>query len=157
MTALDWPPERTQTPSLIGALGLLLTVAAFGLVAGIPGALASIALVPLWLLLPGIYVVAMGHVLIAAFVGDLSVVSVLAVEVGLLFVLADAASQHARPGSLISNTVFAAGVLVAMVALVLVFDGTIWIAAGVLLVALAAFAYGLHRYELVSLGVIHNE
>ncbi|WP_331234076.1 hypothetical protein [Natronorarus salvus] len=157
MTETDRFPERTQTPTWIGSIALLATVSAFALVGGIQGGVAATALVPIWLLLPGIYVVAFGHILLAAFVGDLSVVSVLAVEIGLLLLLADAAYAHHRPGTLFANAVFAAGGLVVVVAVILAGDGRLWITAGGLLFAFGAAAYGIHRYELVSLGVLTDE
>ncbi len=157
MTGVDQFPERTQRPTWIGSIALLATVSAFALVGGAPGGVAATALVPVWLLLPGIYVVAFGHVLLAAFVGDLSAVSVLAVEVCLLLVLAEAAYAHHRPGSLFANAVFAAGGLVVVVAVILVGDGTLWITAGGLLIAFGIATYGIHRYGLVSMEVLTDE
>lgn len=157
MRGIDRFPERTEVPTWIGSIAVLVTIAAFAVVGGAPGALAATALVPVWLLLPGVYVVAFGHVLLAAFAGDLDVVSVLAVELGLLLVLADAANAYPRPGTLFANTVFAAGGLVVVTAAILVAEVALWIAAGGLLVAFGTVTYGIHRYELVSLEVINDE
>ncbi len=150
------PTDRIQTPSVIGAVGLLVTIPAFALAGGIEASLLAIVLVPVWFFLSSIYVVALGHVLLAAFATEPTVITVLAIELGLFIMLADAASVHSRPGTLFSTTVFAAAGLVLLVAMLLVLDGRLWVSAVALLVTLTVFAYGLHRYELVTLEMIDH-
>ena len=150
------PTDRIQTPSVIGTVGLLVTIPAYALAGGIEASLLAIVLVPVWFFLSGIYVVALGHVLLAAFATEPTLITVLSIELGLLILLADAASAHSRPGTLLSTTVFTAGGLVLLAAMLLVFDGRLWVSAGALLVTLTLFTYGLHRYELVTLEMIDH-
>lgn len=143
-------------PTLVGAIGLLVTVSAFAVVAGAEAAFVATTLVVVWLLLPSVYVVAAGHVLIAAYVPDSTVIEFLVVEVGLLILLFEGIRTLPRPGALLSRSVFAAGGLSAVIAVVISLDGRLWVAVVGLLAALALTAYGIHRYELVRLGLVSD-
>jgi len=146
-------PWEKPEQSALGAVGLLGAIAAFAVVAGIEAALVSSVLVVFWFLLPAIYVVGFGHVLLAAFLTTPTGFEVLLVELGFLLLLADAAFQHPFPSLLFSTSVLVAGVFVLLAALVLVTDGRLWLSAGVLLGAIGLVSLGVTWYGSFGTGV----
>jgi hypothetical protein len=143
-----------ENRSAVGAVGLLVTIGALAVASGSTEALVGLVLVPIWLFFPVVFTIAAAFVLLATLVTSVTVIDVAFVGLGVILVLAGRTSELERAGTLLSTTVFVAAVCFLVVALVLSLDRALWIAAGVLLVALVTAAYGVHRYELVSLGLV---
>ncbi|WP_331234193.1 hypothetical protein [Natronorarus salvus] len=137
----------------LGGVGLALTIGALGLAAGPTGAIVGLTLIPIWLFFPIVFTVAAAHVLLAT-LHTATVIDLLFVELGVLFVIAGRASTFEWTGTLLSTTTFTAAVGFLLVAVVLSVDLSLWIATGVLLITFGVASYGLHRYELVSLGLV---
>lgn len=137
---------------VIAAIGLVLIS---GLeLAGVAGA-AAIALV--WFLFPVVYTIALGHVLVAALsVDGFSTIAIVTAELGLFGILLTATPALYDRGTVTSMTVFMLGLLVFTFGIAFVTSETLWIGALALLVVGAIAAYGMHRYELVSLGLVEG-
>ena len=143
-----------ETRTALGAVGLVLTIGALGVAAGPAGAIVGLTLLPIWLFFPIVFTVAAAHVLLATLHTEVTVVDLLFVELGVLFVIAGRASTFEWTGTLLSTTIFIAAVGFLLVAVVLSVDLSLWIATVVVLVTLGVASYGLHRYELFSLGLV---
>lgn len=144
-------PERT----LIGGAAVLLTAIAFIAIAGVPGVAAAIAVLAGWYLLGGTYAFALGQVGVASLLSGAAIAELTTIEVGLLGVLLASTVTLDRYGSesavLALVWILAGGVLSWMVAQSLV---GLSIAGVLLVVATGLAAYILHRYQLVSLGLV---
>jgi hypothetical protein len=153
MSAMSTGPF-TRRLRWLGRAGTVLAGVGFVLVADLSGLGAAILLAVAWYALPVPYAVATGHVLFAALLpADPGVFDLLPAELGLLCILGAAAPPQdalARFGIL-----FVAGTLVLSGMAVL----GVWIGGlpgGVILLVAVSFlgGYGLHRYELLRLGLL---
>ncbi|ADB60099.1 hypothetical protein Htur_1208 [Haloterrigena turkmenica DSM 5511] len=137
---------------MIGALAVL--TAALALLAGPTGAVAGFATALTWYGLGTPYALAAGHVVLAAaFPDGIGLETFLLVELAFVAVLLAAV---VRTSTALRD---AAVVLASAIAFVgtgwIVADSrSVWTAAGTLLLVVALAAYALHRYELVSLGLV---
>ncbi|MFB6130400.1 MAG: hypothetical protein ABEJ28_06230 [Salinigranum sp.] len=137
----------------------------FVLLGGLGGALGAAAVALAWYFLPVEYAFVAGQVVLAALVAPGGVptaapvgpVPIVGVEAALWALLA--ASLWDVAGTPRATVVF--GVLSAAAgggAWVAAASGTAtWAVAGALVCAFAVAAYGLHRYELVALGLVEGE
>ncbi|WP_290819285.1 hypothetical protein [Halovivax sp.] len=145
-------PDRSAGSALAAAT----LVVAFGLVAGPIGVFAGIATVAIWYAVGVPYALAVGHVALVALVpGGIDPLSFALVEVGFVTILlASVADPDRRP---IATVAIASAVALGGTAwLVLAFQ-PLWLAAAAQLGVLATVAYALHRYELVSLGLVTDD
>ena len=151
-TMID-PATRTERrrPTMVA---LAILTAALAILAGPTGAVAGLATALTWYGLGTPYALAAGHVVLAAaFPDGIDPGTFLLVELAFVAVLLAAV---VRTATALRDIVV---VLVSATAFVgtgwLVADAqSIWIAAGSLLLVVAFAAYALHRYELVSLGLV---
>ncbi|WP_255170530.1 hypothetical protein [Natrononativus amylolyticus] len=144
---------RRGRPWAEGLAAVALLVACT-VVVGPLGALAGIVAVVLWATLGAPYAVAGGTVALVAAVPDgLDPISVGLVGAGFLAVLLAPAVHTPAPGRFAAVTV-ASALGLGGLAWAVARAGPLWLAGAVLLGALATAAYGLHRYELVRLGLV---
>ncbi|WP_126663192.1 hypothetical protein [Haloterrigena salifodinae] len=147
------PATRGDRPrSTIGALAVL--TAALALLAGPIGAVAGLATALTWYGLGTPYALAAGHVVLAAaFTEGIGLETFLLVELAFVAVLLAAVVR--TPTVLRDAVVVLASAIAFVGAGWIVADSrSIWIAAGTLPLLVALAAYALHRYELVSLGLV---
>lgn len=146
--------DRSRATAALTGLAAAGTVGAGALVAGTPGIVAGGALVVAWLLVPPVFVVALGQLLFAALLpADAPLVAFAVVEAPLVaMVLADVTDRRAPLRT------FGGGVaaLVAFGALAVagaVWLDSLWTAAALLVCAAAVAAYALHRYTVVTVEI----
>ena len=139
-------------------VGVGLAASALVLGGGMSGRLAAVGLVVAWLALPVEYAFATGHVALAVIgIDSVALGPLLAVEAGLVLLVGG--SLWVTDGSWSASATW----LLAYVALgggvwyVAVESGEVWYAVVLLWAVVAATAYGLHRHELVTLGLTEGE
>ncbi|WP_226042376.1 hypothetical protein [Natrinema sp. DC36] len=143
-TGRDWPTGVT----------LAALVVAFGVVAGPLGLLAGLVTALVGYVLGPPYALAAGHVALVAVVPEGSALSVVVlVEAAFVLVLLVPLRRGASPGRTALVAVTSALVLAGAAWLVLDTQ-SIGLAATAVLVLLGIGAYGLHRFELVRLGLV---
>lgn len=121
------------------------------------GVASAAAIVLAWYALPVVYTVALGHVLVAALTIDgFGTLTIVLVELGLFGILLTTTPTLYDSGTVTSMTVFMLGLFVFTFGIVFVTSEALWIGALALLAVGALVSYGLHRYELVSLGLIEG-
>ena len=162
--------ERTRlggASALVAAVALVVSAGVEGLVVGLQGLAAAAVVVSAWYLLPPTYAFALGNVALVAVLPETAVGRMVVVEAGLLGILLASATTLDSPGQSDDSGHSVLSILVgALVVLAWTLAGGAfaWASArgdlrlsvaGGFLIALSAFAaYGLHRYQLVSLGVV---
>lgn len=136
--------------SVVTGTGTLLAGALAALYAGPAGLLAGAVLVAAWLLAPPVFLVAFGHVLVAALLAPGgSVSSVLGIEAALgLVLLGDLVSTRAPLPSFALALGCLAGFAMAVLLAVRWLDA-VWHVTALLAVAVAFSTYALHRYTVV--------
>lgn len=140
-----WARRLLQT----AALCLLATLLWF--VAGLEGVLVSGVVVGIWFVAPTVYAFAVGQLLYGAFLVPVSEAYLVgAAAFGTLFV-ADFALEWSSSTAVTATVAFT---------LVWIGLGSVWLieslwsAVGLVVVAFALLAYGVHRIELVTLGLL---
>lgn len=140
--------ERTRLDAAV----TLLAAVAFVAVAGVPGFIAAAAVVVGRYLLGETDAFALGQVGVASLPSTPETVEIAIVEVGLLGMLLAPAVTSSRTLETVLvalGWILGGGVLAWTVARSVV---DLWVAGALLLAATGFAAYGLHRYQLVSLG-----
>jgi hypothetical protein len=153
-------PRPLDERTLLGAFGVALSAAVLGLVGGGVGVWLAAAFVLVWLLLRPVYGYALGHVLaLGASARALAVVELLFVELGLLAVLLGPLTRAERRsrGTVVRPTLGFVLVLFGVVVVGLALVDRLWVVAALLLLAGGGGLYGLHRYELVVLGLVADD
>ena len=146
-------PDRSRAE----VIAVLVAGIGFALVGGPAGVASALAVGVVWFLLPAVYAVALGHVLLAALtVGGGTPLEFVGVGLGLFAVLLAPAARLYRRETVVSITVFAAGALVFAFGITFTTAGALWIASLALVVIWVLVAYGIHRYELVTLGLVEG-
>lgn len=135
-------------------ISLAVIVVAFGAVAGPLGALAGIATALVGYLFGIPYALAAGHVaLVASFPDGIDPLPFIIVEVTFIAVLLSPVPWTESPGRItlvaITSTLTLAGA-----AWLIVDSQSLYLAATTVIVLLAIASYGLHRLELVRLGLV---
>ncbi|MFC6716034.1 hypothetical protein ACFQGT_17740 [Natrialbaceae archaeon GCM10025810] len=149
------PPAVGRDRATLAAVVVL--VAGFAAAAGPIGALAGLATAVVGFLLGPPYAFAIGHIaLVALFPDGIEPRAFALVEIGFVAVLIAPAWRTASPGRVAAVAVGSALAL-AGVAWAVVDGRSVALAAGALLVTFALTAYGLHRLELVRLGLVTDE
>ncbi|UTF54834.1 hypothetical protein [Natronosalvus rutilus] len=151
-------PPRVTDPGRPGGrpagIALAIITVAMGVVAGPLGAIGGGVTAAGWYLLGTPYAIAIAHVaLVVLFPSGLSLLSIGLLEAGVLTLVLAAATGERYPLR------FAVTALVGVITLggltaVLVHTQPLWLAALGLVVAAGVLAYGLHRVELVQLGLV---
>lgn len=145
-------PSGRQWPTI---LGLAVLTAVCAVVAGPIGAIAGVTTAVIWYGLGLPYAIAAGHVVLAAGT-DIGIAAIVAVELGFLAVVLASLVGHpsSRPAAGVA-LVSAVGLIGA--ALLVSTFYALWLAAAIVLGGIALGAYGLHRYELVRLGLVADD
>jgi hypothetical protein len=134
----------------LSGVGLLATAVLLGVTTGLPGVVVGAGLALAWLLLPVVYVVALGQfALVGLYAADTPALVLALAEVGFASTLL-ASLFPASPARAAVPFVVAALLLTGVV----LFAPSVPLGSGALLVVAAAGAYGLHRYERVSMGLV---
>lgn len=146
------PPSPRRL--LAGALALVVALtAAFG----VGGLLLAIGLTVGWYLLPVTYAIAGGSLLVLALAPtSLSDTQLVAVVASFLALLAVATPTDDRPIPALAALGLGAGGLLGATWVGLAVGDAVWAGALVLALAFAVASYGLHRYELVQLGLVED-
>lgn len=157
---LTWPSQglHRPIPTLPGLAGILMVIGVLVGTTGSRGLAAGTVLVLAWFLLPAIYVVALGHILLLlAYPTGIPLPVLAGIETGFLLVLLAPArtADHAR-------VTIAAGLLAflgltALAAAILLTTNTLWLPAIAVVGATGLLAYGIHRYQLVRLGLVETQ
>lgn len=135
-------------------IAMLLAGAGFVALGGLPGVASAVGIGTVWLLLPSVYAVAIGYGLLAAFTIDGSVsLDALITGIGLFAILLAPAVGLYRRETLVSVIVFAMVTLFLVFGIAFATTDTLWSAALALAVTWVVAAYGVHRYELMILGL----
>lgn len=140
----------------IGGLGVALATVALWSAAGLPGLVAGLLTLLAWALAPATLAFAVGQVLAVPLLGDAGLAPLVAVEVGLLAVLAGPLTTPDRPARTLAAFVAGTAALWAAAWLVLRAGEPLWAAAATLAIVAATAAYGVHRYERVRLGLVEG-
>ncbi|THE64444.1 hypothetical protein D8Y22_12425 [Salinadaptatus halalkaliphilus] len=137
------------------AVGLL--VVAFAGVAGLSGGLAGVAIAAIWYGFGIPYAIAVGYVLLLGLFPDgIDPVS-FGITGGVMVVFVCSAATGSRSWLRILGFALTMIAVLGGLAWWLLTVWTLWIAAGGGLAVLGLLAYGLHRYELVRLGLVSDE
>lgn len=147
-------PERERTQfGGVAAFAVAVALVAFG---GLPGVAGAALVVGTWYLLGPTFAFAAGHVAVVSLLGEAPLLAVGGIEVGLLAVLLSPATGLDAP---------LGPVLVALASLALG-GGAAWatargvvgptLAAAALTATLLLAGYGLHRWQLVDLGLVSS-
>ncbi|MFB6296223.1 MAG: hypothetical protein ABEH66_05190 [Halobacteriales archaeon] len=138
----------------IGIAAIALAGLGFLVAGGLPGIAAAVALAGSWYALPAPYAVAIGHLLLAVLLPETpGVLALIPAELGLLGVLGAEAlprDEFFPLAALLLAFVF----LLSDAAILGFLIGGLPAAALALVAAGVAIGYGLHRYELLRLGLL---
>lgn len=148
-----------EDPVATGLTGVatLGAAAALGMVAGGPGAVGGAALLLAWLLVPPIFVVALGQVVVAALLPtEVPLRTVALPEAALaVLLLVDVVDRH----SPIKTVIVGVASLVAFAGLAVAgihWLATLWQAAALVVAVAAVAAYAMHRYTVVAVERSHE-
>jgi hypothetical protein len=145
---------ETRTLPWLAFASLALAGLGFSLVGGLSGVVAALVLGAAWYALPAPYAVAGGHLfLVALLPTDPGLLQVAPAEVGLLGILAADAPDAAAPGRFVSVLAGVALLLSGVASFGFRLGGIAMGAVSLAVVALL-MGYGLHRYELLRLGLL---
>lgn len=153
----DRTSRRSRWAQLVALLGIGLVGAGGWLVADETGLIAAAVIALCWYLLSSLYAVAIGHAMVLLLTTETLPPELLIAEVGLGVVLIAPAVDTDGPAAFIGSFLGGLGALLALGVATYWWSNRLWIAAAVLLGALAVAGYGLYRYELVSLGLVESD
>jgi hypothetical protein len=160
MSVTTHDPTAAPTSRLartVAGLGTLVTTLAVGVAVGPLAALMIVAVGGTLLFASTTAAFALGQIVLVALVPPGGTLAVLVIaEIGLLSVLCSPAVDHHDPGRLLVASLLAGLAVGATGWLTLRSSQGVWPAAGVLVVATAFLAYGIHRYERVTLGLVET-
>jgi len=146
--------SSTRRHARLGTAAVAVAGLGFAVAGGLPGIAAAVALAGSWYALPTPYAVAVGHLLLAVLLPeDPGLLALVLAELGLLGVLAAAAPLRDETLSFAGRLV-GCGVPLSAVAAIGFLVGGLPAAALSLVAAALALGYGLHRYELLRLGLL---
>ena len=155
------PESNTFHPSRIAkavtAFGTLVATLAVGVAVGPLGILMAVGVASAYYVVSATAAFALGQVILVALVpsGGIFVILVLA-EIGLLGVLCSTIVDHGDSARLLVASVLAGLAIGAIGWLSFQTSQAVWIAASALALATAFSAYGIHRYERVTLGLVET-
>lgn len=158
------PARRTESLLVRGrngssrweiAVGAFALIGTFGLIAGPLGVLAALVTALVWSVVGTPYAVAVGHVLLVALFPAVDPVSFAIAEAGLLVLVVAPAVSADAPRRLVAGTIAVVPVLGGVTWLA-VRSQPLWLAAAVGGGTIAVASYALHRYGLVTLGLVDD-
>lgn len=139
----------------LAVLGTLVATLAVGVAVGPLAVLVIVAVGGTLFFASTTAAFALGQVVLVALVPPGGALAILVIaEIGLLGVLCSPAVDHHDPGRLLVASLLAGLAVGAIGWLTLRSSQAVWLAAGALVVATAFLAYGIHRYERVTLGLV---
>lgn len=159
-SALSLEPRPLGDWTLLGLFGVALTTAVFLLVGGFVGVFLTVGLVVTWVYLPTVYSYALGHVFaLGATARAFTVVELLFVELGLICVLLGPFTRATLTdrGPIARSTLGFGFTLFGVIVVGLAFADQLWLTTVLLLLSGGVLVYGLHRYELASLGLVSDD
>lgn len=172
VTESDLATERTRlggASALVAAVALVVSAGVEEPVAALQGVVAAVVVLTAWYLSAPTYAFALGNVALVAVLPETAIVRMVVVEAGLLGMLLASAttlddSDHSADGPDHPAHLAVAGVVVLVLAWAIAGGALAWasagdllglpVAGGLLIALTALVVYGLHRYQLVSLGVV---
>ncbi|EMA51902.1 hypothetical protein C448_00360 [Halococcus morrhuae DSM 1307] len=150
-------PPVSRLARALAVLGALVATLAVGVAVGPLAALMIVAVGGALLLASTTAAFALGQVVLVALVPPGGALAIFAIaEIGLLGVLCSPAVDHHDPGRLLVASLLAGLAVGATGWLTLRSSQAVWPAAGALVVTTAFLAYGIHRYERVTLGLVET-
>ncbi len=150
-------PRLSRIAKVVAALGTLVATLAVGVAVGPLGVLMAAGLVSALYFISTTAAFALGQVVLVALVPASGAFAILVLaEIGLLGVLFSTAVDHHDPARLLVVSLLAGLVIGSIGWLGFQASQTVWIVAGALALATAFFAYGIHRYERVMLGLVRT-
>ena len=150
-------PPASRLARIVAGFGTLVATLAALVAVGPLAALVAVAVGGALFFASTTAAFALGQVVLVALVPADGALAVLAIaELGLLVVLCSPAVDHHDPGRLLVASLLAGLAVGAIGWLTLRASRGIWPAAGALVVATAFLAYGIHRYERVTLGLVES-
>lgn len=156
--SLRLPSVGVSGHRVVGGVGVLVATGALIGAAGPAGLLLGLFVAVGWVFLPPVFAFAVAHAVLPL-VAPVPLPWLVAFEVGALGVLAAPAGDDPAPQSALRAAIPLAVATLWLLAVALavrgVTDGALWAAVAVV-GAVAAAAYGLHRYALVRLGLVEE-
>lgn len=140
----------------LGGAGLVLATAALWSIAGLPGLAAGLLAIGAWAVAPATLAYAVGQTLAVPLLGSVDVLPLVAIEIGLLGVLAGPLAGVDRQIEALLTFVVATGGFAGIAWLVLGAGEPVWVATVAMALVAATTAYGVHRYERVRLGLVEG-
>jgi hypothetical protein len=153
-------PRPLADWTLLGLFGVGLTGVVLSVVGGVSGVVLAVALAVVWGFFPPVYSYALGHVLaLGTTARALTVVELLFVELGLLAVLFGPLTRaEVRDRGPIGRSTLGFGFALGGVVVVgLALQNALWPVSVLLVLCGLGLLYGLHRYELVALGLVDDD
>jgi hypothetical protein len=160
LSELSLRPRPVREWTLLGIFGVVLVGVVLSFVGGLVGVGLTIAFVVSWVFAPAVYSFALGHVLaLGTTARALTVVELLFVEIGLLAVLFGPLTRaEVRNRGPIARATLGFGFTLGSVVVVgLALQDRVWPVSVLLVLAGIALVYSLHRYELVTLGLVRDD
>lgn len=137
------------------ALGTLVATLAVGVAVGPLAILVAVAIGIALILVSTTAAFALGQVVLVALVPpDGAPIILVLAEIGLLGVLFSTIINHYDPARLLVASLLAGLAVGATGWLLFWMNQTVWIAASAVVITTAFVAYGIHRYERVTLGLV---
>lgn len=155
-----WESNRSLSEySLVELLPVFVAAVGFVFLSDLEllGAGSAALIIIAWFVLPMVYTVALGHILVAALtVEGFTTFAIVTAELGIVGMILTAAPTIYDRGTVISMIVFMLGLFVFTFGIVFVTSNSLWTGALALFIIGTVASYGMHRYELVSLGLIEG-
>lgn len=149
------PSEMSRTALATAALGLGLVTAGLVMAVGSIGVAGGVLLAVCWFVVPPIYTVGIGFVIAVVLVPDgFTGITFAPIGLGILSVLAAPLIDRDEPIEVAIAAVTGLSVLLAVGGGAFLWTTAILPSATALLVAFAVLAYGVHRYEIVRIGLV---
>ena len=139
------------------AFTVLVLVGAFGLVSGPVGLVVGLGTAGVWYAFGFPYAVGVGHVgLVAISLDGIGSFEVAVVELGFIIVFL-ASIRYAVAPRRVGVVALASGLVLGGTAWLTLLSQPMWLAATVFILLFALVGYGVHRYELVALGLVSEQ
>jgi hypothetical protein len=148
--------STVATRTKFGGVAAVVAAAGIALFGGLWGVAAGVLLVGAWALGGHVYAFALGQVLIVAIWSDPTLLRVTVAQAG-LFGLLVAPGLGDVPTRTVGAFVVASAGLIGVVAGVRDVTGHFWVAMVALGATVAICGYTLHRYQLVTLGLVEGD
>ena len=149
----DEPRMPDRTP--FSGFGVLLTAVMIALAAGPLGIVAGISLFVVWAMRPGVYAFALAYLFFAVLAPDPTLVQLVILGGGTLLILIG--SLRDVTIQIVAMAVVTTALLWGVVFIAQQWTQALWLIAITLSATVGLLVYGLHRYELVRLGLVEAD